>query len=326
MTTPLLAKLRGQYPSAEIVMAMPPAYVALYSGSPFGARALPFSPRDGASIDALLNEAPFDLAFIPGDNRFSWLARAMGARWIVAWAGDEPAYKNWPVDEHIALPTEAGALGDLWAALQPGPPPAVYEAMRWPAPPCSPFEKPAAPYVVLHVGASNEKKLWPSANWRVLAAELAAQGLTVVWSAGRGEEALVQACDAEQRHASYAGRLDLAQLWHLLRDAALIVAPDTGVAHLAKVTGTPTLALFGPGPTALYARGGFWAGMPFVPVVLDDLPPRFQATLFRRSLPWLHEAGKRPSPEAIRGSGILPVRTAAQAALGAGRASIGTRL
>jgi len=307
------------------VMAMPPAGVPLYAGRPFGAEAVPFSARDAASVDALLKQEPFDLAFVPGDSRFGWMARAMGARWIVAWAGDDPAYKNWPVDERIPLPPAAGALGDLWAAFEPGPDPHPYDAARWPAPPCAPFERPAAPYVVLHVGASNAKKLWAAANWLSLADDIAARGFSVVWSAGRGEEALVAACDPTRRFRSFAGRLDLAQLWHLLHDAALVIAPDTGVAHLGKVTGTPTLALFGPGPTALYARGAFWKNMPFVPVVLDDLPARLQSTLFRRRLPWLASAGRQPLPEAVRGSGIAPVKAAAHGLLGVGGAEIKSR-
>ena len=37
-----------------------------------------------ATLDALFDEPGFDLAIVPGDNRYSWLAAAAGARWIVA--------------------------------------------------------------------------------------------------------------------------------------------------------------------------------------------------------------------------------------------------
>ena len=65
----------------------------------------------------------------------------------------------------------------------------------------------------------------------------------------------MEACDPSRRFRSLAGRADLAQLWHLLAGAALLVAPDTGVAHLGRVTATPTVALFGPGSAAICGRG-----------------------------------------------------------------------
>ena len=54
------------------------------------------------------------------------------------------------------------------------------------------------------------------------------------------------------------GALDLAQLWHLLAGAELLVAPDTGVAHLGRIVGAPTVTLFGPGSALLCGAGDFW--------------------------------------------------------------------
>src|SRR5690349_1102725 len=42
MLTPLVAKLREQYPQADIVFLAPPAFVPLYASRPYGVRALPF--------------------------------------------------------------------------------------------------------------------------------------------------------------------------------------------------------------------------------------------------------------------------------------------
>ena len=64
-----------------------------------------------------------------------------------------------------------------------------------------------------------------------------AAGYEVAWSAGPGEENARRASRSRRSAiASYAGTLDLAQLWHLLAGAALLVAPDTGVAHLGRLT------------------------------------------------------------------------------------------
>src|SRR6266581_1692563 len=53
MLTPLLAKLRQQFPESEIVMTTPRAIVPLYARRPYGVLALPYDPRDLATLAAL---------------------------------------------------------------------------------------------------------------------------------------------------------------------------------------------------------------------------------------------------------------------------------
>ncbi|HWA13808.1 MAG TPA: heptosyltransferase, partial [Burkholderiales bacterium] len=110
LLAPLLKKLRVAHPAADIVMTCRPAFVPLYESRPYGVKAMAFDPRDVATFRPLFRERGFDLALLPADNRFSWLARALDARWIVAFEGDRPAYKNWLVDEFRAYPDHAMAL------------------------------------------------------------------------------------------------------------------------------------------------------------------------------------------------------------------------
>ena len=63
MLTPLLAKLRARFPKAEVVMALPDAFAPLYSGRPYGVRALGWNPRTPAA-SALWRE-PGYLATLP---------------------------------------------------------------------------------------------------------------------------------------------------------------------------------------------------------------------------------------------------------------------
>ena len=299
MLTPLLAKLRERYPAADIVMATPRAIVPLYAWRPYGVRAMAFDPRDPATLAAIRAAGGFDLAIVPGDNRFAWLARAAGANWVVAFAGDRPASKNWAVDELVPYPATPAAWGDMVAGLIAGPPPQPYRATDWPAPTCVAFELPAAPYCVLHVGASSPLKSWPAANWRALADSLAQRGFLVVWSGGRGEEKLVEEIDPEGRYPNYTGKLDLPQLWHLLAGARLLVCPDTGVAHLGRLTGTPTVTLFGPGSALICGAGDFWRDAPYRAITVADFPCRDQNILFRRAIPWVRRCGRGPRECAV---------------------------
>ena len=289
MLAGLFKKLRRDYPEALIDVLVPVAWMPIFAGAPYGVRALPYDPRSLAAHRKLLAHGPYDWALVPADNRWSWVARAMGARWITAFAGGPGGSKDWPVDEHVAWPSAAEAWGDIASRLASGQEPAPFVAGEWPAParPAEMPALPAAPYAVLHLGASSPHKLWPAAHWRALAEALDSAGVRVVWSAGPRELDLVHAVDPDVRFVSMAGKLDLAGLWHLLAGAAVLVSPDTGVAHLARLTGTPAVVLFGPGSPIISGPGRFWHDSPFAVVWVEDIACRDQNLLFERPLPWV---------------------------------------
>jgi len=317
MLTPLLAKLRERHPDAEIVMTVRGALAPLYSGRPYGVRAIVYEPRQSATLDALFCEPGFDLAYVPGDNRYTWLAAAAGARWIVAFAGDRPAYKSWPVDEERPYGSSPAAWGDMVAGLADGPPPRPYRPDDWPMPACAPFEAPARGYAVLHVEASTPLKHWEEAKWLALAEQIAAAGLAIVWSAGPQGEPILRRTDPQGRFAALGHRLDLAQLWHLVAGSALLVCPDTSVMHLGRLTGTPTVALFGPSSATLFGPGEFFREVPFRAVTVEDFPCRDQRMLFKREIAWIRRCQRTlaecPAPRCLHAIGIEPVAQAALA-------------
>lgn len=317
MLTPLLAALRECHPAAKIVMTVKPAFAPLYARRPYGVEALAVELREPATLAPLLEGPGFDLAIVPGDNRYSWLAAAAGARWIVAHGADRPAWKSWPVDELRPFADSPGAWGDIVAALADARAPKPYACSDWPDPAHAPFAAPNGRYAVLHVGASSPLKRWEPAKWRELAAWLAREGMAVVWSAGAGEEKLAAAADPEGRYPSYAGRLDLAQLWHLVKGAALLVSPDTGIAHLGRLTGTPTVALFGPGSALLCGAGEFWRNAPYRALAVEPFPCRDQRLLFKREIAWVRRCARTlkecPSARCMQAIGLEAVLEAVRA-------------
>ena len=316
MLTPLLAKLRERHRDAEIVITARRAVASLFSGRPYGVRALLYEPREAATLSALFDEPGFDLAFVPGDNRYSWLAAAAGARWIVAFAGDRPAAKSWPVDESRPYSGVPAAWGDMVAGLAEGAPPSPYKPADWPAPACAPFEAPAGRYAVLHVEASTPLKHWQAGKWLSLAGRLHDHGIRPIWSAGPGGSPLIHDIDPDGRFAALGHRLDLAQLWHLIAGAALVVCPDTSVMHIGRLTGTPTVALFGPSPAQLYGPGDFWRDIPSRAVTIENFPCRDQQRLFKREIAWIRRCQRTPAEcPAPRCMHAIEVEVAARAAL-----------
>lgn len=316
MLAPLLAALRQRYPDAEILVTARPAYAGLFSGKPYGVSVLPFSERDPGALASLSKARGCDLAIIPGENRFSVLARALGAKWVVAFGGGKEGWNSRAADEKILLPSMPTALADMFAQFAGDGPDLKrlrYSAGDWPAPDHEPFELPAEPYAVLHVGAGSPLRLWEPRKWSEVADAIAARGVDVIWTAGKDETGLVRAIDPNKRHRSFAGRLDLAQLWRLLCGARFAVTLDTGIAHMAKLTCTPAVALFGPGSAVLFGKGVFWEGNDFSEVTAAGFPCRDQKQLFKREAGWIRRCnrGSAHCPKARCMDAIRPAQVLA---------------
>jgi ADP-heptose:LPS heptosyltransferase len=297
LLAPLLAKLRARYPQATLRMTMARAAVPLFAGRPYGVEAGAYDPREAHSVRRLAKWPPADLALVPGDNRFSWLAAGLGARWIVAFSGDRPAYKSWPVDEQVAFPQAPAAWHDIAATLVEGPPPASYKAADWAQVPCASFERPSRRYAVLHVEASRPEKHWSERKWLELAGSIHQQGLQPIWSAGSKGLDLIRRIDPDGKYEAVGHKLDVAQLWNLVAGAALLVCPDTGISHMGKLTAVPTVTLYGPGSARLFGRGEFWRDAPFREITDSSLPAR-TPTLFKRRV---------ASPQEDAGAGAASV-------------------
>jgi len=157
---------------------------------------------------------------------------------------------------------------------------------------------------VIHLGASSPHKLWPVERWREAIAWLKSRGLNVVLACGRGEDKLTDEVDPDRHCPRYAGTLDLAQYWALLAEARVLLCPDTGIAHLARLAGTPTLALFGPGSPVLFGAGQFWRNMPYIGLWEAEIPCRDQQAVFEKPLPWARQCWRTPAqcgnPKCIR--------------------------
>lgn len=131
---------------------------------------------------------------------------------------------------------------------------------------CGRERVPGGDYLYLHPGAAWPNKRYPPAAWGEVAAALAsATRLAVQVGAAPGEEALADGVVAASRGA--AARLDLPTLPDLagaVRGARLVLAGDTGAAHLAVALGVPVVALHGPTDPARHGPWGAPAAALFV--------------------------------------------------------------
>nr|WP_246344969.1 glycosyltransferase family 9 protein [Conexibacter arvalis] len=102
---------------------------------------------------------------------------------------------------------------------------------------------------VVHPGAASEARRWPAERWvEVIRAERA-RGRVVVLTGSASEQPLAERIAAAAGlppTAVLAGHVDLTGLAALVAAAGRLVCGDTGVAHLATATRTPSVVLFGP--------------------------------------------------------------------------------
>ncbi|GAA4785421.1 glycosyltransferase family 9 protein [Actinomycetospora chlora] len=114
-----------------------------------------------------------------------------------------------------------------------------------------PGRRPGPGPVVVHPGAAYGSKRWPAERFAACAAALRARGHAVVVTGGPGEHALTAEVAARAglpADADLGGRTDLTGLLDLVAGAALVLAGDTGISHVATALGTPSVTLFGPVP------------------------------------------------------------------------------
>ncbi|HWC27093.1 MAG TPA: glycosyltransferase family 9 protein, partial [Solirubrobacteraceae bacterium] len=112
------------------------------------------------------------------------------------------------------------------------------------------------PYALLHPGATSSSRRWPPQHFAAVGDALAARGLAVAVTGVAAEApvtaAVVSAMSAPA--ADLSGRTTLGSLAALLDDAALLVASDTGVAHLAAAVRTPSVTAFLSGDPVRWAH------------------------------------------------------------------------
>jgi ADP-heptose:LPS heptosyltransferase len=295
LLAPLMKRIYEKYPKAQKFILSKPLFEPLFKKSPYGFTALSYNPRSILSVWNIFCCGPYDLTFIAGDNRYSWLARAVGSRWIEGIEGDAPPWKNWMLDEAKSFDVKPATWADMMGRLVDGKDPKTYRKSEWPRPDIKKlflsFDI-SKSYVVCHLGASNSLKFWKTTSWRALISNLRNQEYEVVLSVGPQEEYLINEVDPDHQYRHVSGTYSLVEMWALIEEAKLLISVDTGIAHFAKLADTPIVTLFGPGSPESHGVGNFWKTLDHSEATMPDFTCRNQKILFRRKVDWVKRCGR----------------------------------
>ncbi len=106
----------------------------------------------------------------------------------------------------------------------------------------------AGPFAVISPAASKAERNWSVEGYVAVAQYLHSKGFAVVLTGGPSDmemhlsAEITQGCDFDL--VDLVGKTKLKQLLAILKNAQLVIAPDTGPAHMAVTVGTPVIGLY----------------------------------------------------------------------------------
>ncbi len=144
----------------------------------------------------------------------------------------------------------------------------------------------AGPFAVISPAASKAERNWSVDGYVAVANYLHDKGYTVVFTGGPSEMEMRLSSDITQGCAfepvSLIGKTKLKQLLAVLKKAHLVIAPDTGPAHMAVTVGTPVIGLYAHSNPR---RTGPYLYQEYVVNAYDDIIKKQKNTGWE-SLPW----------------------------------------
>ena len=279
---PAVSALKAAYPGSTVTLLGTPIHESLVSATrtyvddvmvlPVAEGVRP-GQEDPAAVAAYFDaarERQFDLAVqLHGGGRFSnpFLLQLQARHTVGSGTPDAaPLERTLPYTYYQHEP-----LRSLEVAGLAGAPPVQLEARLNPRPQFvaqlpailgAALPPDSQPLLVLHPGASDPRRHWPSASFGAVARAAANDGARVLVVGDHSETGLAEAVmsaavgrstgastgnsnrSGEGPVASVAGLLGLGELAALLARADVVLANDSGPRHLAQALGTPTVGIY----------------------------------------------------------------------------------
>ncbi|WP_237738822.1 glycosyltransferase family 9 protein [Alcanivorax hongdengensis] len=192
---------------------------------------------------------------VEGEQKSATLARLSGARQR---RGPARPHSRWFYTENLSRENHGHRWQGYASLSDPAaPPPARYLPAQTDEPARTQLATiieeggltAAAPWLVIHVGATKYYKMWHPQQFALLCQRARQAGLEpILIGAGRKDRQQVEQVQASLKTPALdlCDRLTLKQLIALFHGSRAYVGNDSGPMHLAAACGLPTVGLFGP--------------------------------------------------------------------------------
>lgn len=298
LMAPLFQALKQEYPNASITLLIPPGWEKFSQYFLGIDHIVEAKKKDLAWLKNFKNQYPknhWDLGIVPWINYFVPIFYGLGVKQIRAFprTGDK---NNFQIHQKINLPEKISSLAHMSLKLSHHP------QNFYPAPhfnltliPDFTHDARAKPYIVIHPGASNPTRIWNLNHYAQIATTLNTQGYEVVLTGIPSEKYLADEITQKAPCCkNLAGKTQLHDLLSILKNAELIIGPDTGVLHLARALNKPSITLMGPTPLDIYGPDQHFHDLTLSKYLfIPDLPCRDTQVLFNRKSPDVHQCKRR---------------------------------
>lgn len=207
------------------------------------------------SVKEALSHIQFDALFVMQVAlRANWLSTVIKAKRRIGfdWARSKEGHSVF-INERIAAKPHAHVLegfmgfADKLGVAQHSPSwdmPYSDEDRQWAATSTHALGK----YAVISPAASKSERNWHAKGYAQVADHLTNAGISVILCGGPGALDKTLAADIHAQTNNIAldlvGKTSLKQMLAVLADACVVIAPDTGPAHMATTVGTPVIGLY----------------------------------------------------------------------------------
>ncbi len=299
MTAPLIRATQWQYPQAKIFVLVRPGCKELAECIPEVHQAIVVQFNDPAWLNIFIQQAQhWDLAIVPFETKLIPLFYGAGIKTIRSFP-DPKGRHNDQIHQKIAIPDKVQHLSLLM--LQLLAPIDILPELKTPhlipkAADLLPLLK-NTEYIVIHPGAGGETRRWPLEHYAHIADHFAALNYNIVLSGAQNEQELTTGIAKAMKLKNVldlSGKTSLPELAALLKNAVLVIGPDTGALHLARALDTYSLTLLGSSQAELFAphpklhdlnKSKF--------LYIPDLPCRDKKTVFHYAIPGVRKCDRK---------------------------------
>ena len=290
------ARVGAHFPHSRVVIAGPSHLIEVCKRFGVGHEHYLWNPRSLRSLLAIRRGGYYALSFAVAEKHAPLWSRACGAYAVRAFEHSSSLIHNFLSDSLEPFPRRQMALGDLLLLLLT--PPRDTSLDRW-RPSSSPTQTRCQSgkggiKVLLHVGARNSNRRWLANYWSDLADKLRSHGYKIYWSYSESELEWARLIRKSVLDTDFDGKLTLSRLIDEIMTKDIIICPDTGIAHICKLTGTPSVVIYGQGNPAIHGNGIFWKAAPVRNLYVQNIKCRDMHQLFNRHVDWVVRCDRGP--------------------------------